>query len=173
MTFRTKTNWIAITGTTSAGKTTVINELAKRGHSVLDEGARQVLSGIPLEEIVKNRAALQIDILKAKIENESALGPSATIFLDRAIPDSITYYRINNLDIAPSVEASHLFQYRAILIFDPLPYVPDDIRTEDEEMVKRLDRELEEDYRSLGYNPIRVPVMSVEERVAFILEKSG
>ena len=36
--------------------------------------------------------------------------------------------------------------------------------------VALLDNQLESDYRDLGYEPIRVPVIPLEERVKIILE---
>jgi len=46
----------------------------------------------------------------------------------------------------------------------------DPVRTEDPETRRLLDQYLERDYAALGYEVLRVPVMSVPERKAFVIE---
>jgi predicted ATPase len=62
------------------------------------------------------------------------------------------------------------FQYRAVFIFDRLPLKKDGVRTEDEALAAQIDAGLEADYRSVGYRPVRVPVLSIEKRTDFVLE---
>jgi predicted ATPase len=51
----------------------------------------------------------------------------------------------------------------------PAPFVQDKARVEDRETRQRLDRWLEEDYRALGYKPVRIPAMPVADRERFVL----
>lgn len=46
----------------------------------------------------------------------------------------------------------------------------DGVRVEDDSKAAQIERWLEQDYESLGYEVIRVPVVSVAERVKFILK---
>lgn len=173
--FQNKTNWYVITGAPSSGKTSVINELAKQGFSVKNEVARELIElgiskGRTLEHIRSDALALQKDILETALAREMGLDPTKIIFLDRGLPDSITYFRRAGLDGIEAVAASYLYQYRAVFIFDRLPIVQDHVRTEDNKIADEIDKALEEDYKSIGYTPIRVPVISIRERTEFILK---
>lgn len=176
--FEIKTNWVAITGAPSSGKTSVIEVLAKRGFHTEKETAREVIetglnNGKTLAEIRQHNDKLQHDILLSKIDLEKKLNPAEIVFLDRGIPDSITYFRLNHLDMAPIDRVLYRWQYKAVFIFDPLPFVKDHIRTEDEELALKMDVMFEQDYIACGYTPVRVPVMAIEQRADFILEKLG
>jgi predicted ATPase len=172
--FKYKTNWCVITGAPSSGKTSVIKELAHRGFPIQGEVARELIEmsmnhGRTLEEIRKNVSRLQKEILEIALAREMALDVKALIFMDRGLPDSITYFKLAGLDGIEALATSHLFRYRAVFIFDRLPVVKDSIRTESEAIADKIDKMLEEDYRTVGYTPIRVAVMPVAERADFIL----
>jgi predicted ATPase len=174
--FKQDTNWCVITGAPSSGKTAVIGVLAHRGYAIQTEVAREVINlglrqGLTLQEIRNDVGGLQRDILEVGLAREMALDVNKTIFLDRGLPDSITYLKIAGLDTMEAVAVSSLFRYRHVFLFDRLPFVHDEVRTESAVLAEKLDGMLEADYRALGYSPIRVPVMPVEERADFVLEK--
>jgi predicted ATPase len=174
------TRWCAITGAPSSGKTSVIDELAARGYLVHAEVARALISrdlaeGKSLSEI-RDRdhvQELQRRILAGKLKAERALDPSAAVFLDRGLPDSVTYFRLADLDPAPAIDASKIFRYRAVFLMDRLPLVKDGVRTEDERQARVIESMIADDYISLGYRPVRVPVFSISARADFILEQLG
>ena len=62
-------------------------------------------------------------------------------------------------------------RYAAVFILDPLPLDVDNIRFDDTELVAFIDRWISRDCRLLGYEIIRVPVMSPEARLAFVLDR--
>lgn len=169
------TEWIVITGAPSSGKTSVINDLKARGYQVQDEVAREYIEacisrGLSLQEIrADGGVELQRQILRLKLAREAVLPPDEIVFLDRGVPDSMTYFRLAGLDVAAAQEASARFRYDAVFIFDRLPVVPDGVRVEDEIMAGEIDQMLMQDYRSLGYDPVRVPVMPIAKRTDFIL----
>lgn len=176
MKFKTETNWCAITGAPSSGKTAVITELSRRGYRTESEIARELIEGClkrgeKLEEVRARNAWLQSEILRLKLKREQSQDPRSIIFLDRGIPDSLTYFRIAGLDLRTAKEASIEFHYRHVFIFDRLPLVVDGIRSENDTIAQQIDLYLEQDYRALGYEPIRVPVMSISERADFILQE--
>lgn len=175
--FKNKTNWCVITGAPSSGKTSVVEELMHRGYPVQNEVARELFetclkNGETLQQIrsdEKKVQALQKQILERILAREMSLDTKKTIFMDRGMPDSITYFRLAKLSTLESRSMSHLFQYRAVFIFDRLPIVKDNVRTEDDTQADKIDKMLEEDYKSVGYAPIRVPVVPIKERAEFIL----
>jgi predicted ATPase len=56
-------------------------------------------------------------------------------------------------------------------LLDRLPYQVDHARIEDNQIAIRLDQRLEQSYRMLGYDVMRINAMPVEERVKIILQE--
>ena len=171
-----QTNWYVITGGPSSGKTTTVNLLKARGYKTTIEHARHYLdtkrnSGKTVEEVRKHQAEFQLAILDMQIEQEKSLSPDDVIFLDRAIPDALAYYRFLNLpEDETLLEALRTVSYKKIFILDCLPFVKDYARTEDEAAQKKIQALLAEVYESLPFPVIYVPVLQPEERVDFILK---
>lgn len=179
--FRFNTNWCAITGAPSSGKTSVIEELAHRGYAVQSEVARELISeslrrGRTLSEVrdVDHVQSLQFRILKLKIAREKGLNRETLVFTDRGTPDSITYFRLANMDTAEAVRESRIFRYKAVFLFERLPnVVRDGVRTEDDLQAQQIEQMLEADYKALGYGVTRVPVLTIAGRTDFILQHLG
>lgn len=176
--FQRDTNWYVFTGAPSSGKTSVLDALAQKGLHVESETARtyieqQIELGRPLDHVRSDATGLQYGILHTKLIIERRLPAKELIFLDRAIPDSIAYFRLCGLPDDAAIKASHTQKYRKVFMFERLPIKHDNIRTENEEEAAWLDQELRKVYQELGYPLIDVPVMPVEERVRFILDQLG
>jgi predicted ATPase len=178
--FEHETNWCAVTGAPSSGKTSVIEELAHRGFAVQNEVARELIEtalrhGKTLQQVrdTEHVQQLQKRILRLKLAREKGLNRETLVFTDRGLPDSIIYFRRAGLDPAEAIRDSKLFHYRAVFLFERLPLVKDGVRTENEQDLKDIEAEIENDYRDLGYDPIRVPVLPIARRADFILGKLG
>ncbi|RJQ34108.1 hypothetical protein C4568_03125 [Candidatus Parcubacteria bacterium] len=171
-----KTSWYVITGGPSSGKTTTVNLLKDRGYKTTIEHARhyidtQKIAGKTVEEIRKNQLSFQQGILNMQTDQEQALPSDETIFLDRAIPDALAYYRFLKLPEDEKLQkAMHKFSYKKVFVLDPLPLVKDYARTEDEAAQKNIHVLLTNVYESLQYPVVHVPVLPPEERVDFILK---
>ena len=171
-----QTNWAVLTGAPCSGKTSVVRYLPNTGFRVAHETARALIEellgqGRTLEEIKADELWFEREILHRKAKLESGLPQEETIFLDRAVPDSIAYFRAAGFDIEEPLEKSRAVRYLAVFHFERLGFEKDRVRAEDDEVAERLDGFLTEAYRMLGYEPIRVPVMKVEQRAGFILER--
>ncbi len=170
-----ETNWCVITGGPSSGKTTTVNILRERGYVTTIEHARhyidtQRVTGKSVEEIRANQIVFQRGILDMQIAEEEALDPEAQVFLDRALPDALAYYRF--LGLTPDVEYLSLIgpgRYRAVFVLDLLPLAADYARTEDRPAQVEIHRLLTDVYTELGYRPLAVPALPPVERVDFIL----
>ena len=171
-----QTNWYVITGGPSSGKTTTVNLLKERGYITTFEHARhyldtQRLKGRTIEEVRKQQREFQLAVLNMQIEQENQISPDVQVFLDRAIPDALAYYRFLNLpEDEKLTEALRTVYYKKVFVIDCLPLVKDYARTEDEAAQKKIHALLMEVYQSLGFPIIRVPVLQPEERVDFILK---
>jgi len=174
--YKQKTSWCVISGAPCSGKTSVIQKLKEHGFRTVPEAARQHIEvemskGRSLAEIRANEKELQREVMSTKLETESELSAEKTVFLDRGIPDSLTYYRLAGLNPDPLLNNCFHNKYRHVFVLDPVPLTEDLARIEDEEIIKFLDIWIEKDYRSLGYETLRVPLMPVHDRVDFILQR--
>jgi predicted ATPase len=179
-TFKHNTGWVVITGAPSSGKTSVVDELARRGYPIQTEVARELIEeclrhGMTLAEIrsMEYVKELQDKILRFKLAREMALDTGRLIFADRGTPDSIVYFRLAGLDVTRAVEASTVYHYKAVFLLDRLPVVKDGVRSEDDTAAAKIGDMIAEAYAALGYDLIPVPVVPVAARVDFILEKLG
>lgn len=102
------TRWHVVTGGPSSGKTTTVNLLRARGLATTIEHARQYIDlqrlyGRDTAEVRVRQREFQSGVVAMQIAQERALDPEQTIFLDRAIPDSLAYYRFLDLEPEPAL----------------------------------------------------------------------
>ena len=149
--------------------------LEEKGHPVIHETARtfidqEMSKGLTIEEIRKDEQAFQRKILEMKIEIEKIQPKEPLTFFDRGIPDTWAYDKLyeveNNLILENAMKECW---YKKIFILDQLPYIVDYARTESKEQQDKLHEYLEEVYRMLNFEVVRVPVLPPEERLKFIL----
>jgi predicted ATPase len=174
--FRRPTNWYVITGGPSSGKTTTVNILKQKGYITTIEHARhyldtQRLKGKTIEEVRKNQREFQLRVLDMQIKQEKQISPEVLVFLDRAIPDALAYYRFLNIPEDEKLlhAVSHV-SYKKIFILDCLPMVQDYARKEDATAQKKIHDLLIQVYNSLPFPVVHVPILPAEERVDFILK---
>lgn len=175
------TDWCVITGPPSAGKTSVLDALAARGHRIVGETARahiETLSKSPAEIAVD--AALQVEIQHAIVSRqhavENGLHPAHTLFLDRALPDSLAYFRRLKLPETDLIRRATTYRYRHVFYLEGLPLARDGLRFEDDGEARALGEQIIAAYVSIGYAPIRVPAFaelplaqSIARRMTFVL----
>lgn len=171
------TKWHVITGAACTGKTTLINLLAARGYRIAAETARiffeqAMASGRTLEALRQDMLAVQLGILRLQREQEATLPPAEVIFLDRALPDSLTFHRVFGMDPNGILAECRRHQYASVFILDRLPLQRNQsLGPEDRESTRFIDDWLARDYSALGYEVVRVPVLPPEERLAFVMER--
>ena len=173
-TFENQTNWIVFTGTSCCGKTTMINQLATQGYLTVPEVARryfdcEIAKGRKIEDLRSNLEAVERIIMNKQVQCESELNCDDIVFLDRALPDNLTFFRYADVDPNQYLGTCFRNRYAGVYVLDPFPIERDGIRIEGEELRVFLDTWLPRDYRSLGYEVQRIPVMSRTERLDFVL----
>lgn len=162
-----------LTGGPCAGKTTTIDELARRGHPVLAEAARLVIeeglaAGKTLDEIRTD--AFFHRVIHRASAMETAVPHDEQFFFDRGVPDSLAYYKLFNKPVDQVLrDAVANTSYRKIFLLDLLDFETDEARNETPEQAARIHALIREAYLDLGYEVVEVPVMPVEQRVDFII----
>jgi predicted ATPase len=166
-----------ITGAACTGKTTLLELLADRGYRTAAETARQyfeneMAKARTSEEIRDAGLITQQAIFEMQQELEDGLPPAEIIFLDRGLPDSLTFYRVFGTTPDDLLIDCRKHRYATVFILDRLPFEREiKLGPEDEKTARFLDLWLERDYSALGYDVIRVPVLPIEQRLAFILDR--
>ena len=174
--FRIHTNWHVITGGPSCGKTTLINLLAGKGFQIAPEGARiylerEIARGRNIDELRSNEVNLQRGIKNFQLEIEGELSAKDCIFLDRAIPDCLAWYRFFGLNPNEFLQECFLYRYASVFMLDRLPPKNNGLRYQDVALQGFTEEWHIRDYTALGYRITRVPVIPPEERLAFILRE--
>jgi predicted ATPase len=158
---------VVITGGPCSGKSTLINELKKRGYNCMDEVARRVIEERKSYEPTKSEWDIrQRMILERQVEGESQL-ESDLAFLDRGLIDNYAYFIHRDGKVPENIDFRR--DYGSIFVLDRLPFKNDGLRAEDDKEAGRVHDLLIGAYRTFGYDPIRVPVSSVEERADYVL----
>jgi predicted ATPase len=179
------TAWCVITGPPSAGKTTVLDALAARGHRVVPETARAHIAelGHAPADIAASptlQARIQHGIAARQRAVELALAPADALFLDRALPDSIAYFEQLKLATEALIASAARLRYRRVFYLQGLPLAADGLRFEDDHGARAIGDAILRAYRRLGYAPVIVPAPpradlaeAVAERLGLILRHLG
>lgn len=169
---------IVLIGGPGTGKTTIINELVKRGYFCMPEVSREVTLKAKKEGIEQLFLTEPLLFSKMLLEgreeqyNKARDLDEKIVFFDRGIPDVHAYMNYFKTTY-PSyfVEKSNSYKYTKIFHFSPWEeiHTTDNERYESFEESVKIDGFLIEAYSELGYKLISVPFGSVEERTSFII----
>lgn len=163
-----------IAGGSCSGKTTLINELNKRGYPIVKEAAREIIKERGFSNSPKEIFEFEKAILLRQIEFEKDLDNNKIIFLDRGSIDTLAYAEVL-LGYAPMEFRAYVekTKYDKILIPDLLPFVFDGERIEkDKEDAVILHKKIWQMYEQQGYSPIKIPIFkTIEDRVNYVLEQ--
>ena len=169
--------FILISGCSGGGKSTLLAELQRRGHHVIEEPGRRIVA----QELSKNGSALPWkDITSfanqaielARADRSFAATKVGSVFFDRGLIDAASA-----LEVATGSPALHLIsgeRYNRIVFFTP-PWP--EIYQNDSERQHSFDTSvLEYDrllmaFAKLNYDIVKLPFATVFERADFILSR--
>jgi predicted ATPase len=178
-----QTEWCVLSGATSSGKTSTLAALAQLQVPTAPEAwneytQSQLERGRTFAQVSADRSVFDSHLLRASVALEAELlsshGPRL-VFLERGILDNVPHFIVDGLEPQEPLQAvfGMRHRYAKVFILDPLPFEDNGVRTVNEPRRMAFDALVEHHYRSFGYPVIRVPRMSVQERVRFILEHAG
>ncbi|MEJ6792273.1 MAG: ATP-binding protein [Lacinutrix sp.] len=173
------TKTIVITGGPGSGKTSIINELTKRGLTCSEEISREVIlkareKGIE-QLFITNPIQFSETLLEGRIEQykDALESNNEFVFLDRGIPDISAYMDFKG-DTYPDFfyEACEKYKYDSVFILAPWQdiFTSDSERYENFDQAQEIHEKLLETYTKYGYNLRDVPFGSVEARADHIID---
>ncbi|MFD2550664.1 AAA family ATPase [Bizionia sediminis] len=174
-----ETQKIVITGGPGTGKTSIINDLKKRGYVCFDEISRDITlkareDGI--EQLFLTKPLLFSELLlegRKKQYLEAEKQQTARVFLDRGIPDILAYMDFIG-DTYPKTFEEHCSKhpYNTVFLLKPWEaiFVSDRERYENFEQAVQIYHQLQKTYAKFGYQLLDVPFGSVEQRTTYILD---
>ena len=173
------TKLILIIGGPGSGKTTLIDELTKRGYICYPEISREVTRQAQEKGIdqlfLKEPLLFSQMLLDGRInQHKSAINENTNlVFIDRGIPDVLAYMHYKGDSYPESFDTAcknHL--YHQIFLLPPWEgiYVSDEQRYEDFAQASEIHEHLVSTYKKYGYELIEVPKDTIDNRIEFILK---
>ncbi len=169
---------IVITGGPSTGKTTVINELERRGYHCIEEISRQVTKKAQEDGIeqlfLEDPLLFSKLLLKGREKQFKKVDKSKNelVFFDRGIPDVHAYMNYLGVDYPDIyIKKSKKYEYDLIFLMPPWEeiYTTDKERYESFEQSLAIYNHLRNAYENIGYQVVEIPIGSIDQRIDFIL----
>ena len=169
-----------ITGAPGTGKTSIINELKKRGYNCSDEISRKIISEqIKINgEILpwKNQIAFENKVAKMRTQQYLSIPKNRICFFDRSAIDCIAYLKLSNLEITSEIiKEVKKCNFNKIVFYTPVwkeIYVTDKERKESINQAQKIEKSIINTYQSEGYKLIPIPKISIKERANFIVSNT-
>lgn len=168
--------FIIISGCSGGGKSTLLKELERRGHHVVEEPGRRIVreelqtggSALPWKDAISFcQRAIELSLA----DREVARLKSGRVFFDRGLIDAaVALHYLGGIIALSSLRHSHRYDKRVFLA-PPWPeiYVTDRERRHDFSAAVAEYERLCSVYPSLVYEIHFLPKVNVEERADFVL----
>ena len=163
-----RTNWSVITGAPSSGKTSVISFLEKEGYSTVHDVARVILEEAVDKGVNWPTFFIQNLIVSRLRKICEELDTDKIIFFDYGFPDNLVFQNMNGMVVPEAVFDAKIVRYKNVFLLEPLVFESDGVRDKDKDKQLDIYYAIKETYMKYGYEPITVPVLSLEDRVEYI-----
>lgn len=174
-------NFIVLTGGPGSGKTSLLKFLDKAGFITVPEVARSIIK----EQILtngdllpwKNKAffcRLMTEKSLHAYKEIAQLSTKKTCFFDRGIIDCIAYAEMEDL-LYPTLWNDYAIKYPynpKVFLLPPWKeiYINDQERKQTWEKAVETYSWIKQLYTKFGYDVIEVPLVSIENRISFIMD---
>jgi predicted ATPase len=169
--------FVAISGCSGGGKSTLLAELARRGYAVVEEPGRRIVleernsegSALPWVDMA---AFLRRAIAMALADRATARERDGWVFFDRGLVDAAAgLQHWTGEPVLASLGQTHRY-HRRVFFTPPWPeiYQIDAERRHGQDAALAEYSRLLEAYPSLGYEVVMLPKVGVPERADFVLK---
>lgn len=168
--------FVILSGCSGGGKSSLLEELARRGYSVVEEPGRRIVreeteqggSALPWMDV----AAFLRRAIAISLADRDAVPSQAWVFFDRGLIDAASALQhVTGERVLEELGRKHRY-YPQVFLTPPWPeiYGTDAERRHSfHEAVIEYERLLKT-YPSMGYKVILLPKISIRERADFVLE---
>jgi predicted ATPase len=168
--------FVVISGCSGGGKSSLLAELGRRGHAVVEEPGRRIVreelsSGGSALPWVDGAAFARRAIAMAVADRASAAALDGWVFFDRGLVDAAAALEhLTGEQVLATLGQAHRY-HRRVFLTPPWPeiYVTDLERRHDFNAALAEYSRLLEAYPSLGYELIVLPKVGVVERADIVL----
>ncbi|MDA0780090.1 MAG: ATP-binding protein [Bacteroidetes bacterium] len=168
---------VVFTGSPASGKTTLLNCVNHPEIACYEEVSRAVISASQANgtqrPFLENPLAFSETIFENRLHDYFKVSNTPVQLYDRGIHDVVAYLHELGDDVPCGMEEDcKNFTYDKVFIFPPWEAIfeQDEQREEDFNEAKKLHIALVETYTTFGMKCIEVPLVSVAQRLAFILK---
>lgn len=173
-----KENCMILTGAPGSGKSTVMKLLRENGYICVNEPARQIISeqrAINGSGVADLNPALFTELMLARSisQYQDIEASSDLVFFDRGVADNIAYAILYGLSFEHGWTAAERYRANSKVFLAPNwreIYTTDEERTMTFDASAEMGDNLRMIYSKLGYQIIDLPLLSPEQRVAFMLD---
>jgi predicted ATPase len=168
-------NFVVISGCSGGGKSTLLAELGRRGHTVVEEPGRRIVqhelqSGGTVLPWANAEAFIRRAMAMALADRAAGANKAGWIFFDRGLIDAAAgVERLTGEAALAPLRETHRY-HRQVFLTPPWPeiYVTDPERRHGLAEAEAEYANLLQVYPSLGYEPVILPKIGVAERADFI-----
>jgi len=176
-------SFYVLSGCSGSGKSSLLDELARRGYATVDEPGRQIVKeqshiggdGLPWQDSAK---FLELVVSRSMYQfNDRRRSRERPVFFDRSIVDVVSHFERIGSDVPlPFAKAARAYRYEEKVFMTP-PWR--EIFRNDEERRHSFEEAVAEYagllpcFRRLGYEIVVVPKLGIGERADFVLSEAG
>ena len=172
--------YVVLSGCSGGGKSSLLQELSRRGYRIFEEPGRQIIKeqnaiggdAVPGKNI---RAFAEICVSRSINRMIEAAGTDDFMFFDRGLVDVVSWYEYAKQAVPAHFEsAAQQFRYRTkVFLVPPWPEIFENDAERKHSLAEALAQyeALPKTYARLGYTPVMVPKTSISERADFVLQE--
>lgn len=175
-------HYVVLSGCSGGGKSTLLQELGRRGYRIFEEPGRQIIkeqNAIGGSAVPGGDVGLFAELLVSRSINRmiEAADTKAFVFFDRAIVDVVSHYESVGDPVPAHFEkaAQNFRTNTKVFLVPPWPEIfrNDEERRHSFEDALAAYQMLAVTYGRLGYAPVIIPKVSVSDRADFVLRELG